>query len=244
MPPPRISPRISDGGSRAFRLVAGQASYPRRLVMWIKRRPAAAFAAGMTTAFVIASCLGAVRTIQADRAEAATAHAEANTANERMLAAQQVAEANQRELDLTALTRLRLPIRTGGWSEIAWAKTREFAAGRPDDGRFQGQFTTLVDGLDVRRAKSFAKAANMLAFDSEGKRLLMAQRTDGQSRPCRDPTFHGRPRGATGADREGVPGLQASLASAMASRSASGRTRLIARSFAFATRSPATKSHL
>ena len=50
------------------------------------------------------------------------------------------------------------------------------AEGRPDqDGRFQGQFTTLLDGLDVRLAKAFDKDTDTLAFDPEGKRLLMGR---------------------------------------------------------------------
>lgn len=49
-------------------------------------------------------------------------------------------------------------------------------ADRPDkDGLFQGECTTLLDGLDVRLAKSFEKDANIQAFDPKGKRLLMGR---------------------------------------------------------------------
>ena len=74
------------------------------------------------------------------------------------------------------ISRLLAPIRTGGWSEQAWTKTRELAAGRPDeDRRFQGQFAALLEGLDTRPFKKFEKDANMLAFDPTGNRLLMGQ---------------------------------------------------------------------
>jgi len=159
-----------------FPTVAGDASYQKQIVMWARRRPAAAFAAGMTAAFVIVSCLGAGQTFQKISAEASTARAEAAVAHAETRAAEQVAQANQRELDLIALARLRAPIRSGGWSENAWAKARDLVSSRPDhDGRFQGQVTTVLEGLDVHLAKSFDKPADELAFDPEGKRLLMAR---------------------------------------------------------------------
>ncbi len=163
-----------------FPTVAGGASYPERLVMWARRRPAAAFSAGMTAAFVIVSFLGAGQAIRINRTEAAAARAEATIARAETRAAEQVAQANQRELDLIAIAMLRAPIRTGGWFEKAWAKTRDLAVGRPDnDGRFQGQFTTLLDGLDVHLAKAFVNDASSLAFDPEGKRLLMGRSARG-----------------------------------------------------------------
>ena len=139
---------------------AGGAGLLERTVMWARRRPAAAFAAGMTAAFAVVSLLGAGQVVRVARAEARIA--------------EQEVEARKRELDLLAIPRMRAPIRSAGWAEKSWDKTRELAGGRPDaDGRFQAEFAALLDGLDVRLAKPFEKDADMLAFDPKGKRLLM-----------------------------------------------------------------------
>ncbi len=157
--------------------VAGNASHLKRIGMWMRRRPAVAFAAGMTAAFVIVSLLEAGQAVHVNRLEAMNARAETATARAEARAAEQVARADRRELDLINLSRYRAPIRLGGWFETAWNASCALAAGRPDeDGRFQGQFAALLDGLDIRLSKAFEKDADMLAFDPTGKRLLMGRR--------------------------------------------------------------------
>jgi serine/threonine protein kinase/WD40 repeat protein len=157
----------------------------RRLGFWSRRRPAAAFAAGMTVAFAVVSLLEAGQAVRVNRAEASAAHAEAAAARAEARAAVQEVQAKKRELDLIAIPRMRAPIRYAGWAETAWTKTRELASGRPDaDSRFQGEFAALLEGLDVRLTKAFQKDADKLAFDPEGKRLLMGRSVpDARGRP-------------------------------------------------------------
>jgi eukaryotic-like serine/threonine-protein kinase len=124
----------------------------RRVGLWSRRNP------GWAAAIIVALIAGTATATAAFRINL------------------QDLQAKKRELNLISVSRLRASIRPGGWFEEAWVKTRELAGGRPDDdGRFQGQFAALLDGLDVRLAKSFAMNAAMLAFDPEGKRLLMGQ---------------------------------------------------------------------
>ena len=80
---------------------------------------------------------------------------------------------------------MRAPIRSAGWAETAWTKTLELASGRPDaDSRFQGEFAAVLEGIDIRLAKAFENDADMLAFDPEGKRLLMGRGgPDARGRP-------------------------------------------------------------
>jgi len=157
--------------------IAGKASPPKRLVMWARRRPAAAFAAGMTAALAIVTLLGAGQAVRVSQAQAETARAQTAEALAIAGAAERDAQAKQRELNLITVSRLRAPIRTAGWSNVAWLKTRELAAGRTDaDGRLQGQFAALLDGLDLHPYRSYKQAADILAFDHHGERLLMGRR--------------------------------------------------------------------
>ncbi len=155
-----------------FPTAAGKANHPKRVFMWVKRRPAAAFAAGMTVTCALVASLGAGQAVSRDRAEAAMARAETHIVEQDLKAKKHELNA----LNQVALSRLRAPIRLRGWSNEAWIKACELTAGRPDDNRrSQGQLALLLDGLDLRLAKAFAMHANVLAFDLEGKRLLLGQ---------------------------------------------------------------------
>ena len=157
-----------------FPTEAGGAGLLERTVMWAARRPAAAFAAGMTAAFAIVSLLGAVRSsasiLEARRpCRTAKARAEARAA-ERGCTGGSTRTGPDRRFEAPR------PHPYRGLVREAWTKTRAPGGGRPDeDGRFQGQFAALLDGLDTRLAKAFQKDADMLAFDPEGKRLLMGR---------------------------------------------------------------------
>lgn len=155
---------------------AGKAGLSKRAAMWAARRPAAAIAGGMATAFLIALAVAMAFVFQAQRAQANVARAEADVTRGELALADQRANAKQRQLDLLALERLRAPIRRSGWFEKTWAKVRTLSAGGPpdDEGRLQGRAVVSLIGIDARIIKSIDKAANMLAFDPTGKRLLMA----------------------------------------------------------------------
>lgn len=165
--------------------LAGQAGPWKRAGMWARRRPLAAFAAGMTTAFLIVSFLGAGQAIQFNRVQAEKFHAEADRFQAEARVAEHALEAKRRELELINVQRLRAPIRSMGWADEAWNKTRKLAAGRADEaGLYQGEFSALCEGLDARLVKTFAIDADSLFFDKEGKKLLMGQRLrDDQGRP-------------------------------------------------------------
>ncbi len=129
---------------------AGRANILRRSGMWARRRPAQAglVAAGV---FILFSITGA--TVYAARTRAA---------------------ALTHELDILAVQRLRQPTRHVDWSANAWKRIQSLRLGSQSrDEELQGQAAATLEGIDAHTVHSFDQAANMLAFDPTGERLLM-----------------------------------------------------------------------
>jgi serine/threonine protein kinase/WD40 repeat protein len=136
--------------------VAGKAGLLRRSRMWAKRRPAQA---ALVAAGVLLSLLISGATVYA---------AQARTA------------ALRRELELLALQRLRQTPRQMEWFESAWERVRSLRGDNQSrDGVLQAQAAATLDGIDAQIVKEFDDAANMLAFDAAGERLLMGMITEG-----------------------------------------------------------------
>jgi hypothetical protein len=67
----------------------------------------------------------------------------------------------------------RLSAHEAGWSETVWHQVAEAAKIRKDVD-LQGQAAASLGGLDARHIKHFTNfSASSLAFDTQGKRLLM-----------------------------------------------------------------------
>lgn len=135
-----------------------------RLWMWIRRNPV--HAALWMTAFlaVVASLVGGFlwRNTRAKETEARN-------------------QIRQRQL-LEEIQATRLTAHSAGWSERAWTRAGE-AAGIPTtvkSGDVRDQAAAILAGLDARRLKVFTNfGASSVAFDWEGKRLLMGGFGDG-----------------------------------------------------------------
>jgi serine/threonine protein kinase/WD40 repeat protein len=118
----------------------------RRLGFWSRRRPAAAFAAGLLTALLLVGIAGAKAQL----------------------------DAKQRELELLALPRLRQPIRQMDWFPKSWGHIRSLRGGnRSADPQLQGQAAAALEGIDAHVIKTLPGAAHVLEFDPGSKRLLI-----------------------------------------------------------------------
>src|SRR5262249_39498298 len=75
---------------------------------------------------------------------------------------------------------LRMAPHEHGWSGKAWDLVRQAAPlGRDEDGTVQVQAIAALGGLDARPARRFTQfGAGALAFDREGRRLLMGATAD------------------------------------------------------------------
>ena len=61
-----------------------------------------------------------------------------------------------------------------GWFAHAWERVRSLRGdAHSRDDELQGQAAATLDGIDARVARSFNRAANLIAFDPTGGRLLM-----------------------------------------------------------------------
>jgi serine/threonine protein kinase/WD40 repeat protein len=72
------------------------------------------------------------------------------------------------------LLRIRLTPHTSGWSVEASALIRRAAESRPGDAALRDQAAATLIGADARRIKTMETPASSIAFDPEGRRLLMA----------------------------------------------------------------------
>jgi serine/threonine protein kinase len=142
----------------------------RRAWAWSRRNPpaVAALAAG---SLVLTAALGGIifgLLMSRDAAEARAGEAQAHRA---------VAETAQRESQYQSLVlqlqQTRLLPHENGWSERAWDLVGQAAAIRAD-ARLGDQAAATLPGLDARLVKDLKGiGASSLAFDREGKRLLI-----------------------------------------------------------------------
>lgn len=136
--------------------MAGRANVIKRAGMCARRRPAAAFAAGMTSAFLIVGSLGAMQAFQVKKVQL---------------------EEARRRLNVLALRDLRAPIRTVEWSDKYREKVRALRTGDPSDLEYlQTQAAAGLADLDAKRIKRFNHGASVLVFEAESQRLLMLRR--------------------------------------------------------------------
>jgi serine/threonine protein kinase len=71
---------------------------------------------------------------------------------------------------------------TAGWTEKSWAMVRDIADIRKDSSLRDAAAATFF-GVDARQAKLFKSSATSVAFDTEGKRLLMGGLSDNHGHP-------------------------------------------------------------
>ena len=133
---------------------AAPARPARRLALWSRRNPGWA-AATLTTMLAI---LGA--------GAAGTWYYRAQ------------ARSKERELQLMAIQRLRMAQHRDGWSAEAWGLVRQAAAIGTDDA-LQIEAAGCLAGYDARVVQEFKEfGAASLAFDRDGRRLLIGSVTD------------------------------------------------------------------
>jgi eukaryotic-like serine/threonine-protein kinase len=120
----------------------------RRLALWARRNKgwAAALLVTCLTALLVAG--GAVLF---ERAQAREQH---------------------REALLQQVQRVRLGPREAGWSDDAWELVRAAAGLRPGP-EVQSQAAAVLAGLDARRVKKLPHGGSAVAFDRDGRRLLV-----------------------------------------------------------------------
>jgi eukaryotic-like serine/threonine-protein kinase len=82
------------------------------------------------------------------------------------------ANAAQREVLILETQKVRLTAREAGWSADAWELVRAAARIRADE-RLQREAAATLAGLDARTHKKFPHGASSVAWDRDGKRLLM-----------------------------------------------------------------------
>ncbi len=134
----------------------------RRLALWSRRNPGWA-AATLTTMLAI---LGA--------GAAGTWYYRAQ------------ARSKERELQLMAIQRLRMAQHRDGWSAEAWGLVRQAAAIGTDDA-LQIEAAGCLAGYDARVIQEFKDfGAASLAFDRDGRRLLIGAVTDAKRHPDPD----------------------------------------------------------
>src|SRR5262249_3355645 len=82
------------------------------------------------------------------------------------------ANAAQREVLILKAQQLRLTAREAGWSTDAWALVRAAARIRADEA-LQREAASTLAGLDANVRKQLPHGASSVAWDRDGKRLLM-----------------------------------------------------------------------
>jgi WD40 repeat protein len=104
------------------------------------------------------------------------------------IAAVTKAEARERELQLMTIQRVRMAQHRNGWRAEAWGLVRQAAEIRTDDA-LQIEAAGCLAGYDARVVQEFKDfGAASLAFDRDGRRLLIGSVTDAKRpfRPERD----------------------------------------------------------
>jgi len=111
---------------------------------------------------------------------------EAAAANDRFEAATAETRKLKRENLIQQIQRLRLSGHRDGWSAEAWGLVRQAAAIRIDD-VLQLEAAGCLAGYDARVVQEFKDfGAASLAFDRQGRRLLIGSVTDAKGRPDPD----------------------------------------------------------
>ncbi len=158
---------------------ARPAAAPRRLWLWARRNKGWAAALLVTVAALTSAGViwGKTEAAAANvRAEAARAEAAAAEERERNLT---------RENLMQQIERLRLSAHRDGWSAEAWGLVRQAAAIRTDDA-LQLEAAGCLAGYDARVVQEFKDfGAASLAFDRQGRRLLIGSVTDAKH-PAQD----------------------------------------------------------
>jgi serine/threonine protein kinase/WD40 repeat protein len=153
-------------------VAARRAGPLRRAWLWARRNKG--WAAALLTAVAALTSAGFIRgTILAAAANARAefARAIADDAEKRSLDM-------KRENLIQQIQRLRLSVHREGWSTEAWGLVREAAAIRVDDA-LQVAAAGCLAGYDARVVQEFKDlGAASLAFDRDGRRLLMGAVTD------------------------------------------------------------------
>jgi serine/threonine protein kinase/WD40 repeat protein len=146
-----------------------------RLRLWAHRQPVLAATIGLLTC----SALGVFGLITAvSRAREARATAEAKTTKVELAAAVEREQIQRREVILQNLARLRLKAHVQGWSADAWDLVRQAAAIRRDPA-LQSEVVATLKDVDAQTLKEFREfGAKSLAFDREGRRLLIGGVSD------------------------------------------------------------------
>jgi len=166
--------RPTQAGESAVRRKAGRSLgwslvCVRRLGFWSRRRPAAAFAAGLLTALLLVGILGGAEINQLNlvnaRAQTAQVRAEAKATKAQLDAAQRA-----------ALPQLRRPIRLMDWFQKSWQLVRSLRGGSTSpDPQIQGQAAAALEGIDARVVKTIPGAARVVEFDPRSEHLLIVR---------------------------------------------------------------------
>lgn len=151
---------------------------PRRMLLWSQRNPGWAASVFLTLFILVAALVLSFQKAQAE-------------AEQRQL------EVKQRELEAKrrtfaevnrALQEIRLKPRINGWSNRAWDLFTELARLQPEPG-LNDLGAALLEGIDAHPAKRFDfEDCSDVAFDADGKRLLLGGTTRFPPRIWNQPT--------------------------------------------------------
>jgi serine/threonine protein kinase/WD40 repeat protein len=148
---------------------ARPASALRRARLWAVRNKG--WAAAMAASAVAVVAAGAGGTLFW-KARATSFQARTKLAQERQAAAVAFAQDRQRDALLQQSQRIRLTSHRAGWSHDVWDLLRQCAGIRPG-ADVQDEAYHALAGLDARAVKRLPHTAASLAFDRQGKRLLL-----------------------------------------------------------------------
>ncbi|MBI1918642.1 MAG: protein kinase [Planctomycetes bacterium] len=135
--------------------IARPARVPRRVWLWTLRNPGWAIALVMTLLVVLGLGAGGILWQVGERR-----------------AAEQRERESRRQTLLLELQQRRTTPHTVGWRDNAWDLVRQIAEFRTDS-VLQSQAVATLAGPDARPRKHLRHGASALAWDREGKRLLM-----------------------------------------------------------------------
>ncbi len=158
---------------------ARPAAAPRRFWLWARRNKG--WAAALFVTVIALTSAGILRgKVEADAAEARSrlSQAEAAEAGKRAEASAAETRRLKRENLIQQIQRLRLSAHQDGWSAQALGHVREAAAIGTDDA-LQLEAAGCLAGYDARVVQEFEDfGAGSLAFDRDGKRLLIGSVVD------------------------------------------------------------------
>ncbi len=142
---------------------------PKRLRILEQRTKRVIYSAIAVVAAVVAA---ATAWLLVQQWKTASAQAKAKLAEERE-------QEQRRQVLIQQIQMTRLSAHENGWSDQVWQATAEAAAIRKD-ANLQSQAAASLAGLDARPIKRFTNySASSVAFDPQGKRLLMGGASEG-----------------------------------------------------------------